>query len=357
VGLLRLSLSVAVVATHSAALLGVVFLDGTTSIQIFYVISGFLIFFTLRANYLHRTMKFYLNRILKIYPTYFAALIFSVMWFKFVYNSHHNPYIAFEKLRDLNIFEYIYLISTNLFLVGTDTTRFTTVTNNGHMTFFDFSRSDGFGAHNLLFVPQSWTLTIELLFYVIAPFLALIKKRTHLFTFLICLVALEEIISNISNSANLTFSNEDISVFQLKFFLVGAIASTFCSTPGDKSSASMKKDFTWIPYLLTLLFLYSLIYHLELNHLLKFCAVALISLAFLPRIFDVSINSKFDRYLGDLSFPIYVFHYPFAKTMDRWTSDTMYFLITLILTLSVSILYLKFYKHFFDKRRIEIRNG
>jgi len=77
-GFYRLSLALAVVAFH---LSGKLPLAGPLAVFGFYTLSGYLITLTVQRNYLGRggRTRFFLNRALRIYPTYWACLAVAVL--------------------------------------------------------------------------------------------------------------------------------------------------------------------------------------------------------------------------------------------------------------------------------------
>jgi peptidoglycan/LPS O-acetylase OafA/YrhL len=355
-GFIRVFLAMCVIATHSAYLFGVPLLDGNTSIEVFYVLSGFLISLVLNRIYKARTKDFYLNRITKIYPAYVAALLLSIVWFKFVYNSHHNPYSTFKGINFENTSNLSYTILVNLLLFGTDTTRFTTIGSDGNLNFLDFANSYGSGGHNILFVPQAWTISIELLFYLLAPFLVRNRSKKFLFFAIILLLLVERFTVDKFNALNIPINVESISIFQIKFFLIGAIASTYVTTTRVSKVAS-KNNLAWyFTYIFSFLTVVVLTYQLSLSPIMSLILLIIASRYFLPKLFSCSLNTRWDKHLGDLSYPFYIFHYPFAKTLDRWFEGNFYFLLTLCSTLIVSVTYQLFSQRHLEIIRDKIRN-
>jgi peptidoglycan/LPS O-acetylase OafA/YrhL len=79
-GILRTLLALSVVLIHTY---GQVFVTGQDAVQLFYVISGFLISYVLIEAKSYPELKFfYLNRYLRLYPIYFlvAGLVLCTYW-------------------------------------------------------------------------------------------------------------------------------------------------------------------------------------------------------------------------------------------------------------------------------------
>ena len=356
-GLVRLFLAVCVIATHSAYLFGYPLIDGNTAIEVFYVLSGFLISLVINRVYKSRTRDFYMNRITKIYPAYIAALLFSLLWFRFVYNSHHNPFSSFKELDFADATNLLYILVINLLLLGTDTTRYTTIGADDTLNFLDFANSKGSGAHNLLFVPQAWTISIELLFYLLAPFLVRNRNKAFLLWILILLLVVEKSALSRFNALNIPIQSESISIFQIKFFLIGAFAAIFVKELKINSLKPRNSVLYYIQYTFFFLFVIILGYQISFSPLLGLFILMAASTFILPKLYSVSLNTRWDKYLGDLSYPCYIFHYPFAKTLDRWLEGNSYLLGTLIATLFVSVMYQRFQEKYIEVYRWRIRNA
>src|SRR5690349_18914439 len=75
-GLIRTLLALAVVFTHAGdfPLTSNKFVGGTIAVQSFYIVSGFYMALVLNKKYAH-ARQFYINRFIRLYPTYWAILI------------------------------------------------------------------------------------------------------------------------------------------------------------------------------------------------------------------------------------------------------------------------------------------
>lgn len=111
---------------------------GVTGVDLFFIISGFVIFMSLQNN--SNTRVFIINRICRLYPTYWAAVIFTflIILTLTIYNSDENVLYLFPK-----------------FIINLTMLQF----------YFNVGDIDG----------TYWTLIIELLFY--AFILGLFKSR------------------------------------------------------------------------------------------------------------------------------------------------------------------------------------
>lgn len=177
IGMIRLILAIAVVMAHSSSFLGYYPIDGMTSVQIFYIISGFYMFMILTEKYTS-LRKFYKARALKIYPAYLAILILTIpIWIS------TNAFSSFDSL---SIKALVTLVLTNIILIGQDVVMFLGISpETGNLFFTENFREVATPAYRCLLVPQAWTLGLELTFYLLVPFL--VKRPTK---FLIILVSI-----------------------------------------------------------------------------------------------------------------------------------------------------------------------
>src|SRR3954451_2022556 len=71
-GALRLFLALSVLNGHQTFLYGYFLFNAYVAVCVFYVISGFYIAMVLDGNYKRRIGTFYLNRILRLFPVWWA---------------------------------------------------------------------------------------------------------------------------------------------------------------------------------------------------------------------------------------------------------------------------------------------
>jgi len=114
-GSLRTIFAISVFFTH--ALPGAsVLVGGRYAVQLFYVISGFLISYVLIAKKAYPDVKsFYVNRYLRLYPIY---LVVALLTFAALIASHHASFI--DVYRNSPPAAIAMLTFSNLFLFGQD---------------------------------------------------------------------------------------------------------------------------------------------------------------------------------------------------------------------------------------------
>ncbi|MEN9521772.1 MAG: hypothetical protein RL065_149, partial [Bacteroidota bacterium] len=103
-GIVRFLLALSVMLEHLKSSPPTKMLDGFIAVQIFFILSGFYIFKTLSENYSSSKIdikKFYFNRFLRLYPTYWIVFGLTILWSVYEYYFYSNtpnklsPYLFF----------------------------------------------------------------------------------------------------------------------------------------------------------------------------------------------------------------------------------------------------------------------
>jgi peptidoglycan/LPS O-acetylase OafA/YrhL len=172
-GALRLLLASAVVLGHIE---GIQYqaTGGQTSVQCFYIISGFFIAMILDRKYNKKgdLKLFYSNRLIRIFSVYWFFLAIAaglaVVW---RLTSHRGPLaLLIENRRLIGIKGMVFLAFSNVFVLGQDWALFLKVQppHVGLQWTTNFLDSDPV-VNRMLLVPPAWSLGIELTFYAVAP--------------------------------------------------------------------------------------------------------------------------------------------------------------------------------------------
>ena len=179
-GLLRFILAVTVVIAHSSSILGFTLVGGQIAVQAFYIISGFYMTLILNEKYVGTNSSYKLfitNRFLRLYPIYWTVLALTVLYSSLdPLNLKGDEYAAFSYyvnyFNDLSLGSFLFLLFTNLFLFLQDSVLFLGLnTSDGSLFFTQNFRESSPPLFNFLFLPQAWTIGVEISFYLIAPFI------------------------------------------------------------------------------------------------------------------------------------------------------------------------------------------
>jgi peptidoglycan/LPS O-acetylase OafA/YrhL len=305
-GLLRFLLALAVAGGHTASMFGFGaswILPGSRAVQIFYMISGFLMALILNGKYgdtPRGNWIFYTNRAVKIYVPYFAILAATIavcLISKLISGNALLLNVWFSEAGNMTLSTWAFALFTNVFIVGQEW-GYLLIYRAGSL-FFDLQ---AFGkppiAAQFTIIAPAWTLSIELMFYMLAPFIL----RRHVLLIAALALASHYIrfeayhLGYYSEATNYRFFP-----FELSLFLYGAI----CFRLGrllPRINAGWSTASTAVT-VLTIAFLPR--YFLE--HQFQLYAI---TGALLPALFDFGRRNNWDRSLGDLSYPLYLVHWP-----------------------------------------------
>ncbi len=192
-GLLRFLLALSVITAHTGPIFGSYLVGGKIAVQSFFIISGFYMSLIISQKYSGKKNSYKLfitNRILRIYPTYLIVLFLSIILsFFFLMKGMGGTFSLYKQYNQvLNPITLAYLIISNIFIVGMDLVMFLGI-DITHKTFYFTSNylSTNPQLYYFLLIPQAWTLSLELMFYFIAPFFV---KRKFWVLFVLIIISL-----------------------------------------------------------------------------------------------------------------------------------------------------------------------
>lgn len=297
-GSLRTIFAVAVVFSHTWPG-GTVFVGGQNAVQLFYIISGFLISYVLTESKSYSSIKtFYVNRYLRLFPIYFAVAILTGVALLF---SKHAAFS--EVYRNAPIPALVLLVSSNVFIFFQDWVLFSGVENGGLVFVQNFHNSDATLVPGLL-VPQAWTLGIELTFYLIAPFV--LPNRRLLLTLLAVSLTLRAIlvINGIGTEDPWTYR---FFPTELAFFLFGALShQILLPLYRQRFESNLKTIASMATF--SLIFISLFFFVIPLDETVKTFLLFLLFALLLPFTFIFQNSHSWDSWIGNLSYPIYVGH-------------------------------------------------
>ena len=291
-GLLRVLLALSVFMAHapqSGLTYGLVGFGGINSVEIFFIISGIYIALILDKTYSSK-WSFYKNRILRLYPIYyiicglvllraFILPTFSESLFNFPAKA-----IAVGTLANSTFF-------------GSDWLMFLQWENNNlHFGNFTFSEIP---LPNMLFVPQSWSIGLEVTFYLLTPLICKAKSRTIFVLGFILLVARVSGLIFGLNSDPWTYR---FFPFELPLFLLGILIYRIHNHKRKSFEISLNKIY---PLLFGFYLIFPYFTHkLGVNRLWQM--LILITLTSIIMVFGQEKSR--DKKFGELSYPIYMSH-------------------------------------------------
>ena len=318
-----------------AAVLG----DSRFAVQMFFAISGFYISMVWQDKYSRcesPIRTFYLSRSLRIYPLYFIVLALSVMVAWYGLASGHisalMALLAYPLSGALSIPVYL----TQISLLGMDSYSFLGRLDDGTVTLakhlVNYPRPF---IHEFYFVPQAWSLSLELMFYMAAPF---ILSKTKLLLWLLLLSLGLRLSLWLSGYDDYPWTTR-VFPLEMALFIAGALAQR-AWTRLDQAIGGVagNRCIYWLvgslPIVMAVAFKWIAA---TLGESAYWIAYAL-TVSALPVLFALTRSLKLDRALGDLSYPIYISHWLVIAAffvLDQ-PMDTIYpWAILAVLTCSV----------------------
>jgi peptidoglycan/LPS O-acetylase OafA/YrhL len=302
-GTLRALLAITVVFAHSH---GVLFVGARNAVQMFYVISGFLISYVLVEKKAYKTASsFYINRYLRLYPVYCAVALLSLLTLVFgTALQGKTDEIFFAVYRESPIAARVLLVFANFALFFQDWVMFAGVESSRLVFSTDFMKSDVPLWRGLL-VPQAWTLGLELTFYLVAPFV--LKRRAAILLLLFMSLALRAYLI----AAGLGLKDPWTYRFfptELALFLLGALAHQFLLPLFKKHISAKRLDSVALGATGLLIFIITAYPLVPLRESMRAALLFSIFLLLLPLLFLFQSRRKWDKWIGDLSYPVYICH-------------------------------------------------
>ncbi len=298
-GVVRLILALAVVLSHMPGS-GVGFISGGLAVQSFFIVSGFYMALVLDGKYADRGL-FYSNRLLRLAPTYAVMLLIAgvALW---VFGVSGTGADVALKAAASNPATGAITLFENIFVLGQELLFWFSVGPDGGLVFDSSgplpSETVTVGWQVLL-VPQSWSLSMEMMFYALAPFLARMSWRALLG------VALA--------SVALRFSGHLMPVDYLLWagrFFPTALFLFLMGMLAHRALPLAARAPRWIGVILAIAMGALLIFLPKaglVDELYRWTAYVSLAVT-TPFIFNAFKNVGWDRWIGELSYPLYLCH-------------------------------------------------
>ena len=311
-GFLRLLHAISVLMWHSTPIFGLPLIGGVAAVQTFYMISGFYMTLILATKYVGpgSYRLFIVNRFLRLFPIYWVILgltLASALAYRLSMGHwlQLEPFVAWR--HQLSGTTGLYLLLTNFAIVGQDLLLFLGLDpQQGTLFWTNNFLAQEVPIYAFLLVPQAWSIGVEIAFYLVAPLI--VRRNVYQVGGLILLSLLLR--AYLYYGLGWHFDPWTYRFFptELAFFLFGTLAFRLYEW--------LKRQ-TWPPAIawgITLLVLGMTILYPLLptplgdEELKMWCHYALILLG-LPFVFLATTTSKLDRWVGELSYPVYLVHF------------------------------------------------
>ncbi|HUJ00866.1 MAG TPA: acyltransferase [Usitatibacter sp.] len=336
-GLLRTYLALMVVSGHLVSLdaqLATPLANGAiVAVKIFFLISGFYMSLVLDRKYGERTFEFYKSRALRLYPLYWVTCL-AVVALAFLPVGTNG--MAVGLLRHFSILQpslQAWVILSNVTFLGSDLLSFVYCcgTDGGQVHLFPETAPPG--GHNLedyLAVPQSWTLGIEVVFYLVAPFLFR-KSWSGILLLLAVSVGSRMLLFGIGLhgydwSRHFILSEGAYFALGMASYRLYRIIPERLFTRGNMWLAAAVV-FSWTTIEATVYIKNVDLGDREIWQALYQWGYMAVMVVAIPFLFRLSNGSRADFLAGELSYPIYITHVPtvifllplFRNALAGWT--------------------------------------
>lgn len=298
-GVLRMFLALSVLNSHFRFSNSIILINPFVAVCCFFIISGFYMSLVLCEKYRGAVGRFYLNRALRLYPVNIvilvafgiAACVDLVDPLAFAMTQPLQPFAAFSPHMEM-------ALSDRLLVFANQALMFPSV-------IWQNLTLQPFPSHNVLVFGQMYTVGLEVMFYAIAPFIVMRGIR----------VLLVWSILAIGVHFALGFAGLSPRPWQYEFFpgimvffLLGSLSYRILLIIRDWQYPR------WIGYLaLPIFFAYcpwpdkhAVTAEFAIDGLYVLAAVLI------PFLFEACRESRWDRYIGDLSYPVYASQYLIA---------------------------------------------
>lgn len=294
-GTLRLFLAISVVAYHMG-LGGFLPINAITAVQLFFIISGFVVTKIIDGNYYRDSngkliiKHFYLSRFFRLYPTYVVALFFALI------NEALGLTEVVKNISSLPTKQMLTAVLLNLSMFG-----LLDPTMNGSV-------------ESWILVPPAWSLTSEIIFYATIPYvLKMLKKHINVVLSISCVGLL------LLESKGLVLAIDDyFPIARLGWFFLGSITYfgfKEIRLPNNRNFIRFKSLIISILLPLFLFLFVLLSYNTGFNERAPLNSIStwvLVSFFLIIMLFldQLSNKNKFDIKAGQLSYPVYIIHDP-----------------------------------------------
>ncbi len=275
---------------------------------------------------------FLTNRLLRLFPTYLAVFVLCILFSlasHFILNKWFflGTWITYWKdMKPLSVF---YMLFSNLAIVGQDLCFFTELAPSGSMAFSTDALFAPIPMWIFLIVPQAWTLNLEIMFYLLAPFL--VRRR---FPLLFALIMFSAVLRVFFEATTLPYDPWRMRFFPAEFcfFLLGILSHRIYRGL-DRIRLSRRLENMIIAFYFACLFFYQ---YLPANKL-KETFIFGLSVLVIPLLFARTKHNRLDRTIGELSYPMYISQFFTIAMVQFYWGMHQYALVSLIVTTLLSI--------------------
>jgi peptidoglycan/LPS O-acetylase OafA/YrhL len=339
-------LALTVALGHGGGIRGYFGMNGTLSVQVFYMISGFLIALILATKYDTKTTEglqlFYTNRALRIYIPYwtvlFGTLAVAAVCYSLTGIITTAPTVQYLQRYgpELSPLAWLWIVATNVGIVGQEAAFW--LTYNGGSPEFVWNGDTSVPLMSVFqIIPQAWSLSLELMFYALAPWL--LARRPVLVAAVLAIGCYAARIYGARHGLTGSGFQYRFFPFELGLFMAGTLAYRLYALLAQRSFMRFWPSVGVTIATVGAVVCWQYSSFLNSNNLRLFVLIALA----LPFLFDTSRRVRIDRWVGELSYPIYLIHLPVIVGINAAfpaVRGSGLVLLEMILTLALSVAFL-----------------
>jgi len=301
-GFLRLLLATLVLTSHAGV---APIFTGVLAVECFYAISGFYIQLVISEQYRGQprwVLRFYESRALRIYVPYWIILgMIAILSLLLRAPMTPLPLITLFHQAPLSGDAWIALLS-NLFIVGTEEFKLIRILDSCGSFFWSQQ-----------IIQPAWSVGVELLFYAIAPFMLRLSTRSLVLIVAATACAKYALLSGL---AELIFFRttpcadgllNGIVPLEMGVFCAGALCYRFY-----RHYHTVLKERYWLWITLITIMTAEALWGMSVNDaitpMVTFHCYALGITLTLPFLFAASRTLRYDRLVGEISYPFYLAH-------------------------------------------------
>ena len=296
-GIVRLYLALAVVVSHlhpTSWMFG-----GDTAVEVFFLISGYLISLILNSRTAYqRVGVFYLNRALRLYPIYWVVAGSSLLVLLLTHNDRAGWSTLHAPAKAL-------LVISNVVLLFQDWVMFLQQAPHGVALAMNFWTTKPQLWHFLL-DPPAWSLGVEITFYLLAPFL--VRRRWALLAVLAISLGAKLVCWYGLGLRNDPWSYRAFPL-EVWVFALGALAQRFL----HNRAAAPREAALHVGAVAGAVLALAAFPFVHLDAFGKTTALLLVLAALIPTLMRFQREHRWDAWIGDLSYPLYIAHWPIIK--------------------------------------------
>jgi peptidoglycan/LPS O-acetylase OafA/YrhL len=324
-GILRLYMTLAIVSIHSnAKVFPWAVNNGLETLELFFLISGF--YMGLIATKYKSAAEFYVSRGLRILVPYYVILAFVIVLsvlsgLVFGHWLSLDAYAAYSSTKN-SLSGVIVTALTNLTVFFQDWIFFLKSEPGSALSFTAHYKQFGSPLYLYLLIQPAWSISIELMFYLLVPFLARLRSRWLVGIALVSLAAriyTYQVLGLVEDPFGFRFFP-----FELLLFVMGMLSFRVYERTlmNRKDTLTVK---TTLQYVLVAAVMIALGFALQrgailLRHPVGRAYAPLVSYIFwlpvIPIAFHLTRNWKLDRFLGEITYSIYLSHFVIIQFVD-----------------------------------------